>query len=100
MKERHRGAGRPQPESAHAARPALPGDVRSGNDGDAPGAHEDDVAPGGFLKKLALWAGLTLCIAFIVWVARGFLQFDHDVDHPREGGFSGWQCGAGRDCRS
>ncbi|WP_189296742.1 hypothetical protein [Streptomyces albospinus] len=52
------------------------------------------------LKKLALWAGLALCIAFIVWVAWEFIQFDHAVEHPREGGFSGRQCHAGRDCGS
>ncbi|MGW7056673.1 hypothetical protein [Streptomyces sp. NPDC054887] len=97
MKGRHSGA-RPQPEPSDAARPALP-DVRSRDDA-APGAHEDDAGPGGFLTKLALWVGLTLCIAFVVWVAWGFLQFDQDVEHPREGGFSGWQCDAGRDCRS
>ncbi|MFG2528134.1 hypothetical protein [Streptomyces sp. NPDC048516] len=52
------------------------------------------------MKRLALWAGLALCVAFIAWAAWGFLQFDHDIDHPREGGFSGWQCDAGRDCGS
>ncbi|WP_353945081.1 hypothetical protein ABII15_28305 [Streptomyces sp. HUAS MG91] len=52
------------------------------------------------LKKIALWAGLALCVAFIAWVAWGFLEFNHDVDNPKEGGFSGWQCDAGRDCGS
>ncbi|MGW4171933.1 hypothetical protein ACWEGX_34080 [Streptomyces chartreusis] len=60
----------------------------------------DDVGRGGLLKKVALWTGLALCIAFIAWVAWGLLQFDHDIDNPREGGFSGWQCDAGRDCGS
>ncbi|MFC8244730.1 hypothetical protein [Streptomyces chartreusis] len=59
-----------------------------------------DAGRGGLLKKAALWTGLALCIAFIAWVAWGFLQFDHDIDNPREGGFSGWQCDAGRDCGS
>ncbi|MEV7000794.1 hypothetical protein AB0N62_24335 [Streptomyces sp. NPDC093982] len=65
--------------------------------------HEDDagrVALRKGLAKLALWTGLAICIAFIAWVAWGFLQFDHDIDSPREGGFSGWQCDAGRDCGS
>ncbi|MFI7410277.1 hypothetical protein ACIBU0_16600 [Streptomyces sp. NPDC049627] len=54
------------------------------------------------MKKAALWTGLALCIAFITWVAWGLLRFDHDIDRPREGGFSGWQCDAdrGRDCGS
>ncbi|MFI2190314.1 hypothetical protein [Streptomyces sioyaensis] len=52
------------------------------------------------MRKLALWAGLALCIAFIAWAAWGFIEFDHALEHPREGGFSGWQCDAGRDCGS
>ncbi|WP_327356642.1 hypothetical protein [Streptomyces sp. NBC_01304] len=50
-------------------------------------------------KRLALWAGLVLCIAFTAWVVWGFLQFDEDIERPREGGFSGWQCDAGPDCQ-
>jgi hypothetical protein len=100
VKGRHTPAGQPRPESSGITRPTLPDDVRNGDGVDGPGAHEDDAGPGGFLKKLALWTGLALCIAFIAWVAWGFLQFDDDVDHPREGGFSGWQCDAGRDCGS
>jgi hypothetical protein len=89
------------PRAAYGTtRPALPDDARNGDGGDGPGAHQHEAGPGGLLKKLALWAGLALCIAFIAWVAWGLLQFDHDVDHPREGGFSGWQCDAGRDCGS
>ncbi|WP_420035848.1 hypothetical protein ACN2WE_29615 [Streptomyces sp. cg28] len=52
------------------------------------------------MKKIALWIGLVLCLAFIAWVSWGLLEFNHDVDHPKEGGFSGWQCDAGRDCGS
>ncbi|WP_128435277.1 hypothetical protein [Streptomyces cyaneus] len=104
MKGRHTPAGQPRPESSKSTRPALPDDARNRNDGGKPGAdpgtHEDGASHGALLKKLALWAGLALCIAFIAWVAWGFLQFDHDIDHPREGGFSGWQCDAGRDCGS
>ncbi|WP_327591886.1 hypothetical protein [Streptomyces chartreusis] len=80
MKGRHTPAGQPRPEPDSTTR--------------------DDAGRGGLLKKLALWTGLALCIAFIAWVAWGFLQFDHDIDNPREGGFSGWQCDAGRDCGS
>ncbi|MEV8433891.1 hypothetical protein PGH47_41425 [Streptomyces sp. HUAS 31] len=65
---------------------------------DREAVHPD--APSGLLRKLALWTGLALCLAFIAWVAWGFIQFDHDIDNPREGGFSGWQCDAGRDCGS
>ncbi|MFB6931892.1 hypothetical protein [Streptomyces chartreusis] len=65
---------------------------------DREAVHPD--APSGLLRKLALWTGLALCLVFIAWVAWGFLQFDHDIDNPREGGFSGWQCDAGRDCGS
>ncbi|UNO39452.1 hypothetical protein [Streptomyces sp. MST-110588] len=77
MKGRHTAARQPRPEPDRTARPAR-----------------------GVLKKSALWAGLILCVVFIAWVAWGFLRFDHDVEHPREGGFSGWQCDAGRDCGS
>ncbi|MGW4873806.1 hypothetical protein [Streptomyces chartreusis] len=80
MKGRHTPAGQPRPEPDSATR--------------------DDASPGGLLKKLALWTGLALCVAFIAWVAWGFIQFDNDIDNPREGGFSGWQCDAGRDCGS
>ncbi|MGW0316445.1 hypothetical protein [Streptomyces flavidovirens] len=100
MKGRHTGAGRPRSESSGTTRPALPDDARNGDGGDGPGAHPEDASPGGLLNRLALWAGLVLCIAFIAWVAWGFVQFDHDVENPREGGFSGWQCDAGRDCGS
>ncbi|MFE6889789.1 hypothetical protein [Streptomyces sp. NPDC057694] len=55
---------------------------------------------GGPMKKIALWAGLVLCVAFIAWVAWGLSEFNHDVDNPKEGGFTGWQCEAGRDCDS
>ncbi|NBE56188.1 hypothetical protein [Streptomyces boluensis] len=50
------------------------------------------------VKKVALWAGLALCLAFTAWVAWGLLEFDRDIENPHEGGFSGWQCDAGRDC--
>ncbi|MEU6308348.1 hypothetical protein [Streptomyces chartreusis] len=80
MNGRHTPAGQPRPKPDSTTR--------------------DHVGGGGLLKKVALWTGLALCIAFIAWVAWGFLQFDHDIDHPREGGFSGWQCDAGRDCGS
>ena len=80
MKGRHTPAGPPHPKPDSTTR--------------------DDAGRGGLLKKVALWTGLALCIAFIAWVAWGFLQFDHDIDNPREGGFSGWQCDAGRDCGS
>lgn len=43
---------------------------------------EDDAGREALLKKLALWTGLALCIAFIAWVAWGFLEFDHDVENP------------------
>ncbi|MER6009410.1 hypothetical protein [Streptomyces bluensis] len=92
--------GRPGPESSATTPPALTDDVRNGDGGDGPGTHEGNAGLGSVLKKLALWAGLALCIAFIAWVAWGVLQFDQDIDHPREGGFSGWQCDAGRDCGS
>ncbi|MER0480203.1 hypothetical protein ABR737_17975 [Streptomyces sp. Edi2] len=77
----------------------VPG-VRNGDGRCGPDAPEGEADPRALLKKLALWAGLALCVAFIAWVAWGFFQFDHDIDHPREGGFSGWQCDAGRDCGS
>ncbi|MDT0458268.1 hypothetical protein RM550_21430 [Streptomyces sp. DSM 41527] len=100
MKGRHSAAGQPLPESPETTRPALVDDVRNGDGRCGPDAPEGDADPRRLLKKLALWAGLALCVAFIAWVAWGFLQFDHDIDHPREGGFSGWQCDAGRDCGS
>lgn len=100
MKGRHTAGGRPRPKASETTNPALPEDVRYGDGEDGPGVHEDDAGPGGFPKKLALYAGLALCVAFIAWVAWGFIQFDHDIDNPREGGFSGWQCDAGRDCGS
>lgn len=78
MKGRHTPAGPPRPEPSSTTR--------------------DDSGRGHLLKKAALWAGLALCVAFIAWVAWGLVQFDHDIDNPREGGFSGWQCDAGRDC--
>ncbi|MYT72486.1 MULTISPECIES: hypothetical protein [unclassified Streptomyces] len=73
----------------------LRGEARS-HGGDC----ESRTRTGSSLKKIALWAGLVLCVAFIAWVAWGFLEFNHDVDNPKEGGFSGWQCDAGRDCAS
>ncbi|KIZ16634.1 hypothetical protein [Streptomyces natalensis] len=100
MKGRHSAAGAPRPRPSAPTRPALLDDGDGGDGGDGPGAHKDDAGRGGFLKKLALWTGLALCIAFIAWAAWGFIQFDHAVEHPREGGFSGWQCDAGRDCGS
>ncbi|MFG1666747.1 hypothetical protein [Streptomyces sp. Y7] len=80
MRGRHTPAGPPRPKADSPARA--------------------DSGSTALLKKLALWTGLALCIAFIAWVAWGFVQFDNDIDHPREGGFSGWQCDAGRDCGS
>ncbi|MCF2536282.1 hypothetical protein K6168_11515 [Streptomyces sp. FB2] len=50
------------------------------------------------LKTVALWGMLALCVVFIARVGWGFLQFEHDVENPREGGFSGWQCERGEDC--
>lgn len=96
MKGRHTASGRPekQPESA-AAHAAQNGD--GAGERDSP---EDEAPRGGLPKKLALYVGLALCIAFIIWVAWGFLQFDHAIENPHEGGFSGWQCDAGRDCGS
>lgn len=86
MKGRHTPAGPPRPE---------PDGITT-----RPPGHEDNAGRGRLVKKLALWTGLALCIAFIARVAWGLLQFDHGIDHPREGGFSGWQCDAGRDCGS
>ncbi|MDI3384701.1 hypothetical protein QIS99_00475 [Streptomyces sp. B-S-A8] len=98
MKGRHTGA-RQRPESAGAAaQPTRRGDVDDEDSGN--GSHENGEGSGRLLKKVALWVGSSLCIAFIAWVAWGFIQFDHDIEHPREGGFSGWQCDAGRDCGS
>ncbi|MFE2810186.1 hypothetical protein ACFXGG_07000 [Streptomyces nigra] len=50
------------------------------------------------LKTVALWGMLALCVVFIARVGWGFLQFEHDVENPREGGFSSWQCERGEDC--
>ncbi|MEU6846152.1 hypothetical protein ABZ930_30180 [Streptomyces sp. NPDC046716] len=61
---------------------------------------ESSESTGSSLKMIALWVGLVLCVAFIAWVAWGLLEFNHDVENPKEGGFSGWQCDAGRDCVS
>lgn len=93
MKGRHTADGHNRPGSSETTGPGFPDDVRNGD-----GA--SDAGPGRIAKKVALYAGLAVCIAFIVWVAWGFFQFDHDIDHPHEGGFSGWQCDAGRDCGS
>ncbi|WP_189040100.1 hypothetical protein [Streptomyces daqingensis] len=70
---------------------------------DLPGSRglpEDEAPRGALPKKLALYVVLALCIAFIAWVAWGFLQFDHDIENPHEGDFSAWQCDADRDCGS
>ncbi|MFC9319152.1 hypothetical protein ACFTWR_32880 [Streptomyces nigra] len=41
---------------------------------------------------------LALCVVFTAWVGWGLLPFHRDVENPREGGFSGWQCEGGMDC--
>lgn len=86
--------------------PATVPNVQDGDDPtqhDLPGARglpEDEAARGTRTKKLALYVVLALCIAFIAWVAWGFLQFDHAIENPHEGDFSGWQCDADHDCGS
>ncbi|OEU90360.1 hypothetical protein DB35_03675 [Streptomyces abyssalis] len=94
MKGRHTASGRPEQPEPAAGHGAQDGD------GTEQRLAEDEAPRGGLPKKLALYVVLALCIAFIVWVAWGFLQFDHAIENPREGGFSGWQCDAGRDCGS
>ncbi|EST36172.1 hypothetical protein N566_16590 [Streptomycetaceae bacterium MP113-05] len=101
MKGRHTATRCPQPDVPGVARPT--GTAGSAHQEGAwnrngPSAGDDARHGGGLPKKLALWSGLAVCIAFIAWVAWGAVQFDHDVEHPREGGLSGWQCDAGRDC--
>ena len=100
MNGRHAPPGQSRPESEGTRPPSLPNDVRNEPDGKPGAAHQDDAGSSDPLKKLALWIGLALCIVFIAWVAWGFLQFNDAIDHPREGGFSGWQCDVGRDCGS
>jgi len=89
MNGRHSPAGAPRPErdATDATDPAKSTDVT-----------DRDTAKIGRLRKTALWIFLALCVVFIAWVAWGFVQFDRDIDNPREGGFSGWQCDAGKDC--
>ncbi|CAM5636455.1 MULTISPECIES: hypothetical protein [Streptomyces] len=82
MNGRHSPAGPPRPKR-EATDTTATGDARTGR-----------------LKESALWIFLALCVVFIARVAWGFLQFDHDIDNPREGGLSGWQCDAGKDCGS
>ncbi|SCK23102.1 hypothetical protein [Streptomyces sp. WMMB 322] len=94
MKGRHTASGRPEKQPEPAA-----GQGAQDEDSAAERDLAEDEAPRGSLpKKIALYAGLALCVAFIIWVAWGFLQFDHAIENPREGGFSGWQCEPGRDC--
>ncbi|ARF52842.1 hypothetical protein [Streptomyces gilvosporeus] len=100
MKGRHSAAGAPRPQPSTPTPPARPDNAHNGDSGDGPAAHENGAGRGGLLKRLALWTGLALCIAFIAWAVWGFIQFDYDVEHPSEGSFSGWQCDAGRDCGS
>ncbi|MGW7661749.1 hypothetical protein, partial [Streptomyces sp. NPDC054756] len=89
---RHSPAGAPRPK-----RDAT--DAANSTDGtDVTDVTDQGDARAGRLKKTALWIFLALCVVFIAWVAWGFVQFDQDIDHPREGGFSGWQCDAGKDC--
>ena len=40
-------------------------------------------------RKLALWIGLTACVAFTLFVVAGFFGLLHDFDHP---GNDGWLC--------
>lgn len=100
MRGRHTPGGQPRPKPDSTSRPAHLDEIRNGNDANGRGTHKDGAGRGALLKKLALWIGLAVCIAFIAWVAWGFLQFDHDIENPREGGFSGWQCDADHDCGS
>ncbi|SCK47014.1 hypothetical protein H181DRAFT_04211 [Streptomyces sp. WMMB 714] len=100
MKGRHTASGRPekQPHSAAAHGAQDEDGAAQHNPSEDHGLPRDEAPRGRLTKKLALYLGLALCIAFIIWVAWGFLQFDHAIDNPQEGGFSGWQCEPGRDC--
>ncbi|MDT0377424.1 hypothetical protein RM572_01370 [Streptomyces sp. DSM 42041] len=80
-----------EPRAAGAA------DAAERRGGDEP-ADRDTPRPSSRGKQYALWAGLAVCVAFLAWVAWGLIQFDHALEHPQEGGFSGWQCEPGRDC--
>lgn len=75
--------------------------ARGAQDEDAPGEYDSSVEEEprtGRRRKLALYLGLALCVVFTAWVVWGFIQFDHAIENPEEGGFSGWQCDAGRSC--
>ncbi|WP_431776895.1 hypothetical protein [Streptomyces cucumeris] len=53
------------------------------------------------MKTALLWLMMLACVAWVVVVAVGFLQLDHDLEHPSpENGLSDWQCsGQTRTCR-
>ncbi len=53
------------------------------------------------VKTALLWLMMLACVAWVVVVAVGFLQLDHDLEHPSpENGLSDWQCsGQTRTCR-
>lgn len=55
---------------------------------------------GATVRRIALWAGLLLCVVFTALAVWSFVQFDRAIENPQEGGFSGWMCDAGRDCGS
>lgn len=102
MKGRHSPSGRREKQSKAAiALSAQDGDGSGERDLRQHGGSPADEAPrGGRAKKLSLYVALALCLAFTIWVIYGLIQFDHAIENPQEGGFSGWQCEPGRDCRS
>ncbi|MBM9434604.1 hypothetical protein [Actinacidiphila bryophytorum] len=42
-------------------------------------------------RKVALWGGLAVCVAFTVVVVVSLVGLLHDVDHPSN---DGWLCSA------
>lgn len=45
-----------------------------------------------WLKTVLLWAAVALTSVIIAAVVVGLVAFDDALEHPEDGGFSGWQC--------
>ncbi|WP_329456279.1 hypothetical protein [Streptomyces sp. NBC_01497] len=63
---------------------------RHTGESERPAVRRKEVSPGARRwGKVALWVGLGVCAAFVVFVVASFLGVLHDFDHP---GDDGWLC--------